>query len=111
MSSAMPVNPTDALELYADDPRYIIVRRLMHPSVEAVTFCMSDDADDELLAMVTLAALCCDRSVMLTAGDHGRHVDAVNRCMLVGLACGRNAEVIPVDKASVIRFDQVAASA
>jgi|DEB0MinimDraft_3_1074331.scaffolds.fasta_scaffold43459_3 hypothetical protein len=111
MSTAMPVNPQDALELYADDPRYPLVRRLMHPAIESASFCLPDNADDELLALVTLAALCCGRSVMLTAGEHNRHTQAINRCMLVGQACGRDAEVIAMDKVTVIRFAALAAAA
>lgn len=106
-----PIDPREALALYADDARYAVVCRHLHPTVDGSVLAINDDADNELLAMVTLAALGSGKSVMVVATPDGHHCDAVNQVDLVARACARQPIPVRSAKFTVVWFDTVAAAA
>lgn len=105
------ISPREALALYADDPRYDVVCRHLHPTVDGSVLAVNDDADNELVAMVTLAALESGKSVMIVVTPDGHHRDAVNQVDLVAHACGRQPIFVASGKFTVVWFDTVAAAA
>lgn len=101
-----------ALELYADDPRYEKVRRHMHPAVEAAAIAVGDNVDDSLLVMVTLAALCAHKSVMVVVVDGSpRHLQAVQRVTNVAEFFEAPVMAWAHSRYTIVNFDSVAAAA
>lgn len=105
-----PWRVDEALALYRDDPRFPAVMAATHPCRNLTCVSISHNADDELIALVTLAAMRADMEIAVVGIDHSV-LRPICRIKAVADACGRDCLVVPGSSMTTVRFTAERANA
>lgn len=98
-----PWRVEEALDLYADDPRWPAVMAATHPCRGATCISVPYQADDELLALVTIAAIRASMEVGVIGVDSSV-ARPIARIKAVAEALGRDCLVTPGSVLTTVRF-------
>lgn len=106
------VDPDEALDLWADHPRYAQMKQMLHPSLADAALWIIKPDDDATVVMAALVAMqrCSDLVIdQVTSLDHLRNVLA--RCYAVAEACGRVTSTYTTGAQTIVRFEKQSVSA
>jgi hypothetical protein len=98
-----PWNVDEALDLYRDYPSYGQVIAATHPCRVGTHLGITHDSDDELVALVTIAAIKAGMEVVVI-GSENSCIRVVHRIIAVADALGRDCFVSPVGTLTSVRF-------
>lgn len=105
------VDPNEALDLWADHPRYAQMKQMLHPSLASL-WLVKGGHDDATVCMGALVCMIrCSDLVIVDVGDFDHLRNILARCYAVAETCGRVTSTYTTGAQTIVRFEKQSVSA